>query len=77
MDIFPLVYRCAVVIKSKQPMLDWLKAIDCASVSSWKRWRRRHGHSTRKLTRQIKRTTESAISYIYLAMMCLMVKNIN
>lgn len=28
MDIFPLVYRCAVVIKSKQPMLDWLKAID-------------------------------------------------
>jgi hypothetical protein len=28
MEIFPLVYRCAVVIKPKQPMLDWLNFID-------------------------------------------------
>ena len=31
----------------------------------------------RKLVINYERTTESAISYIYLAMMCLMVKNIN
>lgn len=28
MEVFPLVYRCAVVIKPKQPMLDWLNSID-------------------------------------------------
>jgi hypothetical protein len=28
MDIFPLIYRCVVVIKPKQPMIDWLKKID-------------------------------------------------
>jgi hypothetical protein len=30
MDIFPLVYRCAVVVKPKQPLLDWLIKIDPA-----------------------------------------------
>jgi hypothetical protein len=28
MDIFPLVYRCAVTVKPKQPMLDWLCSFD-------------------------------------------------
>lgn len=34
MEIFPLVYRCAVVIKSKQPMLDWLNSIDSSHKPS-------------------------------------------
>jgi hypothetical protein len=28
MDVFPLIYRCLVVIKPKQPMLDWLGSVD-------------------------------------------------
>jgi hypothetical protein len=28
MDVFPLVYRCAIAVKPKQPFLDWLKKID-------------------------------------------------
>ena len=28
MDIFPLVYRCVVIVKPRQPMLDWLYSID-------------------------------------------------
>jgi hypothetical protein len=28
--LLPLVYRCAVVVKPKQPMLDWMHTIDPA-----------------------------------------------
>jgi len=28
MNIFPLVYRCVVVVKPKQPLLDWLRSVD-------------------------------------------------
>lgn len=28
MEVFPLVYRCAVVVKPKKPMLDWLLSVD-------------------------------------------------
>jgi hypothetical protein len=28
MDVFPLVYRCAIVVKPKKPFLDWLTKID-------------------------------------------------
>jgi hypothetical protein len=28
MEVFPLVYRCAVVVKPKQPMVDWMCSID-------------------------------------------------
>ena len=28
MEIFSLVYRCAVVVKPRQPMLDWLCSVD-------------------------------------------------
>ncbi len=34
MEIFPLVYRCAVVIKPKQPMLFWLNSIDPSHKTS-------------------------------------------
>lgn len=28
MESFPLVYRCAIVVKPRQAMVDWLKKID-------------------------------------------------
>ena len=28
MDIFPLVYRCAVVVRPQQPLADWLKKVE-------------------------------------------------
>jgi len=28
LDIFPLVYRCAIVVKPKKPVLEWLRTID-------------------------------------------------
>ena len=28
MDIFPLVYRCAIVVKPKKSVFDWLRTID-------------------------------------------------
>ena|SRR5450631_1084955 len=28
MEVFPMVYRCAVAIKPKQPFLDWLNKIE-------------------------------------------------
>jgi len=31
MDQFPLVYRCAVVVKPKQPFLDWMNKIEPAN----------------------------------------------
>jgi len=34
MDIFPLVYRCAIVVKPKQPMLDWLRSVDPSHKST-------------------------------------------
>lgn len=30
MEVFPLVYCCVVVVKPKQPMVDWLYSVDPA-----------------------------------------------
>lgn len=34
MDQFPLVYRCAVIVKPKQPLLDWLNKIELSVQTS-------------------------------------------
>ncbi len=34
MDQFPLVYRCAVIVKPKKPFLDWLNGIELSVSTS-------------------------------------------
>jgi len=80
------VYRCKLIkwVKEKLKMnMTILKRTD--KTIKWevqpKRWIIERTFAWllnfRRLVINYERTTESAISYIYLAMMCLMVKNIN